>query len=110
MYTKSDNIIKINISIKNVSKIMLQCFKMNTITYYKKNWNEISSDLNLDGIKAKIDKIIKINNYKSEFEIKNIEIPLAELCDNSNDSNIYFIDLIGNGLHCWNKICKEQLL
>eukprot|EP01083_Nonionella_stella_P032967 90269_1 len=107
MYTIRDKQVILHIDIKNVQTVLLKCFKMNTTAYYKENWREISSDLNLDGIKAKMDKTIQIKDYKSQFEIKHIEIPLTGF--EAEEGNIYFIDLIGNGLHCRCIIKKGDL-
>ena len=96
----------LNITIKNVKKIILKIFKINTFPYFIKHQKEVSSDLNLEGLTPSIDKEIEIKNFSSSFKIQQIPLNLSYI---KNKRGLFFIDIVGNGQHSRAIIRKGDL-
>ncbi len=81
-----------DVNVKNVKKLIVKIFEINTTNYYRENKREISSDINLDGLVA---------NYEQEHEYK--EAPIRKITRNlkfpflDNKRGVFVVELIGNG-------------
>eukprot|EP01083_Nonionella_stella_P048097 128807_1 len=94
-YAVSDEC-SVRIKIKNVNKLLLKVFKMKTTPYFQKCKSDIPSSINLEGLESSINKEIQITNYSSQFQVITMDIALPSLTDSRG---LFFVDLIGNGLH-----------
>jgi len=80
------------VNIKNVPKLFIKVFEINTENYYRKNMSVFKTDINLDGLVASIERI---QEYKESPQIKfKEELKFPEL---KGKAGLYVIELIGNG-------------
>ena len=49
-YAVADELVTLQVLVKNVKKLLVKVFEINTTTYYRENKTELSSDINLDGL------------------------------------------------------------
>ena len=49
---KIDEEVKLDLDIKNIQKLLIKIFEINTDNYYRQNKKEFSPDINLDGLVA----------------------------------------------------------
>lgn len=101
-YFGPDDIVSLDVYIKNVPKLYVKVFEINTTNYYKEKGQEISSNINLDGLVA---------NFEQTYSFK--EPPMHRVLRTFEFSNlkrgVYVIELIGNGKSNRAVIRKGQL-
>ncbi|MBM3999155.1 MAG: hypothetical protein FJ297_06365 [Planctomycetes bacterium] len=87
----ADEPVRLDLSIKNVSTLIVKVFEINTLNYYHQNAREIEADLNLDGLTP---------NWEYSYQYE--EPPLRRIdrhfeFPDLNRRGVYVIDFIGNG-------------
>ena len=53
-YLKADDAVELDLFIKNIDTLIVKIFEINTENYYRKHRREIDTDINLDGLVAKL--------------------------------------------------------
>lgn len=80
--------------IKNVSKMQLKLFEINTDNYFRKNMANFSSDINLDGLIAKHEQ--ELNYADKPSNLRHTET--FKFPQFNGQRGLFVIELIGNGL------------
>ena len=98
-YYKMKAQIVLKVNVKNVESLTVNIFEINTKSYYRKNKQELQTDLNLDGFTASDEWVLDSSELKlnNNFHVNAIDIPFPEKYNNKR--GIYFVDLIGSGIH-----------
>ncbi|ETO28121.1 hypothetical protein RFI_09009 [Reticulomyxa filosa] len=99
--------VTIRLCVKNVKKVLVKAFGIQTMQYYTKELKEVATDLNLEGLQSAYkDREIAVDNFTTPFHIRHLEITFEEL---ANSRGVFFIDCIGNGKHCRAVIRKGNM-
>ena len=88
---KADDPVKLKLHTKNIDKLIVKIFEINSENYYRRFGKEIDTRLNLDGL---------VPNETLTFEYDEPSVKrVARKFDfeNLNDRGVYVIDFIGNG-------------
>lgn len=83
--------IEIKLTTKNVRNLIVKVFEINTRNYYRKNQNEISTSINLDGL---------VPNWQKTFEYDDAPALRTErtfLFDEIDHRGVFIVDFIGSG-------------
>lgn len=100
---KADEPVEINARVKNIKKLIVKVYQINTINFYRENLSEITTAIDLDGLVANIEKTC---NYDlPEHRRHHERFSFAEL----PERGIFVIELIGNGISSRALIRKGQL-
>ncbi|MGR3319761.1 MAG: hypothetical protein ACUZ8O_14945 [Candidatus Anammoxibacter sp.] len=83
--------VELNVSIKNVTKLIVKIFHINTINYYRSIQHQVGIDMNLDGLVANEEHIYKYNDpplrkIKRSFKFDSLKRP-----------GVYIVEFVGNG-------------
>jgi len=83
--------IELDLSVKNIKKLIIKIFKINTFNYYRDHLKEINLDLDLEGLVANEERVV---HYK--------EVPLRQVrrhftFPSLKDPGTTIIEFIGNG-------------
>lgn len=86
-----DELIKLDVAIKNVEKLMVRIYRINTINYYREKLEEISPAIDLDGLVANEELLFdydkpQIIRHEQTFDFPQLDQP-----------GVYVIEFIGNG-------------
>lgn len=86
-----DQPVEIKLTTKNVRNLIVKVFEINTRNYYRKNQNEINTNINLDGLVA---------NWQKTFEYTDAPALRTERTfrfDEIDHRGVFIVDFIGNG-------------
>ena len=88
---RTEEEIELNLFIKNVTKLIVKIFHINTINYYRSMQQQVNLDMNLDGLVANEEHIHKykgpsIRRIKRSFKF-----------DSLNKPGVYIVEFTGNG-------------
>ncbi|MCE9567021.1 MAG: hypothetical protein K8U57_33885 [Planctomycetes bacterium] len=87
----ADEAVALDLHVKNVQNLIVKVFEINTKTVYRTRLQEVDTDVNLDGLVANSQRIIKYDDSPLRRQDRKIAFP--EL----NKPGVYVIDLIGSG-------------
>ena len=90
-FIRSDEEIQLSLEIKNAPNLLVKIFKLNQFNYYKANMQQLSTDLDLDGMVATQEKTF---NYTQAPHIRHTETFNFDL----KDPGAYVVEFIGNGI------------
>ncbi len=86
-----DQPVQLEVFLKNTPSLIVKVFEVNTANYYRTEFREVSTDVNLDGLVANLEKthtydLPPIRRMKRRFEFPSL-----------NRRGVFVIDFIGNG-------------
>ena len=86
-----DETVQLDVYTKNIDKLIVKVFEINTRNYYLKHGKEIDTDINLDGLVANFQQLARYDDApliraKRSFQFEKI-----------NQRGVYVIDFIGGG-------------
>ncbi|KKM90713.1 hypothetical protein LCGC14_1235890, partial [marine sediment metagenome] len=86
-----DDKVALDLHVKNVKKLLVRVFRINTLNYYRDKGRELGSDINLDGLVTDAEKV---HNYK-EPALRRVRrsFRLPDL----KARGVYVVEFIGNG-------------
>ena len=87
-----DDPVNLKMHLKNVPKLLVKVFEINTLNYYRSLGNEVSTDIDLDGLVANFSEAHEFNaapQLKTEKEFKLEAIP--------NRRGLWVVEFIGGG-------------
>ncbi len=90
---KASDKVELELALKNIDKLMVKVYQINTLNYYKKFSEKVAVSINLDGLEANSEKLIEFKKPSHLLHRFNLLIPEAK------ESGVYVIDLVGNGIN-----------
>jgi len=90
-YFGSDDPVRLELDIKNVSTLLVKVYEINTEAYYRQNLREVETDINLDGLVANEETTRNFSETPFRRVRRQFEFP------NLNRPGVYVVDFIGNG-------------
>ncbi|MFZ5950765.1 MAG: hypothetical protein ACOYXC_08665 [Candidatus Rifleibacteriota bacterium] len=100
---KPEDNIEIEARVKNINKLIVKVYQINTSSFYRTNLNEISTSIDLDGLVANYEKTF--NYDQPEHRRHHEKFSFHDL----PQRGIFVIELIGNGISSRALIRKGQL-
>ena len=104
-YFTSDQEIKFKIQLKNITKVTVNIFQVNTENYYRKNKKEIPATIDLEGLMSAKTQIL--NLPENPILLTEKEITLEGL--GATTRGVYIVELIGGGISTRVMIKKGSL-
>ena len=101
-FIRSDEEIQLSLEVKNAPNLLVKIFKLNQFNYFKANMQQLSTDLDLDGMVATQEKTFK---YTQAPHIRHTETFNFDL----KDPGAYVVEFIGNGISSRALIHKGSL-
>jgi hypothetical protein len=87
----ADEAVKLDLFIKNVPTLLVKVFEINTRNLYRAHLVEVDTDINLDGLVANTEHVVKYDDSPFRRQARQFDFP--EL----NKAGTYVIDFIGGG-------------
>ena len=91
------------VDLKNVDKLIVRVYEMNSLAYYRSNSRQLDTDIDLDGLIATHEKTIQYTRPAIELHREKIAIPQA------SGRGVWIIDLVGKGLRARTLIRRGDL-
>lgn len=89
-----EEVAKVFVDVKNISKMQVKVFEINTENYFRKNMSNFTSDINLDGLIAKHEKDYDYSDKPSNLR----HIECFEFPQFNGVRGLFVVELIGNGI------------
>ncbi len=86
-----DDNVEIKLYTKNVDKLILKVFEINTANYYKQLNREVDTDVNLDGLVANFEQSFEYDDSPFARKLRTIKL------DQIKKRGVYVVDFIGGG-------------
>jgi hypothetical protein len=83
--------IRLDVDVKNIGELVVKVFRIDPLAYFQHLKREVNTDLDLDGLAASHELVIKLAEPAVRRVRKTIELPMCAR------AGTYVIDLIGNG-------------
>jgi hypothetical protein len=83
--------VTLGMKIKNVKTLIVKVYQVNTDNYYRKYGKQVTTDINLDGLVANEERVIKYDNSPFHREARQFTF------DKLTGPGVWVIDFIGNG-------------
>jgi hypothetical protein len=87
----ADNV-TLSIRIKNVDKLSIKVFEINTLNYYKQNQKQFSTDINLDGLTSSIELSYQYSQSPQIVHTESYTFPTLK-----GKPGLFIIEIMGNG-------------
>ena len=100
---QTDDPVKIKLTTKNVTNLIVKVFEINTANFYRNQAGEIDTDINLDGL---------VPNWQQTFDYDDPAVRRIERTfsfDKINHQGVFIVDFIGSGQSSRVMIRKGQL-
>ncbi|HEX5058019.1 MAG TPA: hypothetical protein VFV99_01610 [Kofleriaceae bacterium] len=98
-----DEPIILEADVKNVPELVVKVFRIDPLAYFQTNRKEISTDVDLDGLAASHELVLRYSEPPIRRVRRRIELPMC------TRGGSYVIDLIGNGMSSRAVIHKGRL-
>lgn len=90
---KTEDDVVLHATLKNVPELIVKVYEINTLNYYRDRGEEIDTDLDLDGLVANEEKVIRYNEapvrrHREEFPFESLK----------GKRGVWVVELIGNGI------------
>lgn len=89
-----DEEVKLSLKIKNVSQVLVRVFEISTENYYKSNWSEVPEDINLDGLLAQEETMIRNDAPPAKVLLKEFKLETIS----SRKRGFFIVEFVGGGL------------
>ncbi len=90
-FYKTGETVTLELFLKNVNTLIVKIFELNTYNYYVSNEREIDVRIDLDGLAATREKVVKYDDSPFKRSRRVFEFP------NLNKNGVFVIEFIGNG-------------
>ena len=84
--------ISLDVDVKNVGELVVKVFRIDPLAYFQHLKREVNTDLDLDGLAASHELVLKLAEPAVRKIRKTIDLPMC------SRAGTYVIDLIGNGM------------
>ena len=91
-YWSSSAKVSVNVEVKNVQKLIVKIFEINTLRYYRDNLEEIPSDISLEGLVASEEKQYEYNEADHVSVLREFSFPALD-----SRSGVFVIEFVGAG-------------
>ena len=95
--------IALDVDVKNVAELTLKVFRIDPLAYFQHQRKEVGADLDLDGLAASHEEVLRLDAPAIRRVRRRIELPMCAR------AGTYVIDLIGNGISSRAVIAKGRL-
>jgi len=96
--------VSLNVEVKNVSKLIVKLFEINTLRYYRDNLAEILSDISLEGLVASEEQQYEYNEADYHSVIREFKFPSLD-----GRNGVFVIEFVGGGKSVRAVIYKGRL-
>lgn len=100
---QSDQPTELMVDVKNVDKLVIRVYEMNSLAFYRTNVGRLDTDVELDGLIATHEKTIQYDRPAIERHRERISIPEA------TGRGVWIVDLVGKGLRARTLIRRGDL-
>lgn len=100
---EADAATELTVDVKNVDKLVVRVFEMNSLAFYRTNEGRLDTDVELDGLVATHEKTIEYDRPAIERHRETIPIPEA------SGRGVWVVDLVGKGLRARTIIRRGDL-
>ena len=83
--------VQVDLYVKNVEKLLVKIYEVNTQSYYREHGKEVDADFNLDGLVAHHQQQYEFNDPALRRVVRHFEFPQLD------QPGVYVVDFIGNG-------------
>lgn len=87
----TDEPVSLNLHIKNVATLIVKVFELNTFNFYQSNMKEIDTALNLDGLTATWEEVLKYDDPPLRRVLRSFDFPQI------SKQGVFVAEFIGNG-------------
>ncbi|HSD91249.1 MAG TPA: hypothetical protein VLB44_27185, partial [Kofleriaceae bacterium] len=87
-----DEPIVLEADVKHVPELLVKVFRIDPLAYFQHNRREVSTDLDLDGLAASHESVLRFSEPPIRRVRRRIELPMC------GRPGTYVVDLIGNGI------------
>jgi len=98
-----DDAVGLDVAVKNIEKLIVKIYEINTTAYYRQNMKEVSTDIDLDGLVPNHQRALAYKQPPLRRHAERLEFP--EIAK----AGVYVIELIGNGVSSRALVRKGQL-
>ncbi|MCO8124971.1 hypothetical protein NHH03_24760 [Stieleria sp. TO1_6] len=102
-YYQSDQPTELLVDVKNIDKLVVRVYEMNSLAYYRTNESPLDSDVELDGLIASHEKTISYDRAAIERHREKISLPEI------GSRGVWVVDLVGKGLRARTLIRRGDL-
>lgn len=85
------DLVRLRLQLKNVPRLMVKIYEINTENFYQHNWREIGTDLNLDGLVPNWELAFDYSEPPAQRILREFEFPQLD------HRGVFVIDFIGAG-------------
>lgn len=103
IYYPVDQATELAVDVKNVDKLVVRVYEMNSLAFYRTNEGRLDTDVELDGLIATHEKTIQYDRPAIERHRETIAIPEAV------GRGVWIVDLVGKGLRARTLIRRGDL-
>ena len=83
--------VQVDMYVKNVEKLLVKIYEINTQSYYRAHGKEVDTDFNLDGLVAHHQQQYEFNDPALRRVVRHFDFPQLD------QPGVYVVDFIGNG-------------
>lgn len=90
-FFQPEDAVELELHVKNVDKLIVKVFEINTTNYYRKHKREIDTDVNLDGLVPNFEQTFSYDEPPALRKRRKFEFPQLK------DRGVYVVDFIAGG-------------
>tara|TARA_B100001115_G_scaffold116746_1_gene86853 strand:- start:1781 stop:8269 length:6489 start_codon:yes stop_codon:yes gene_type:complete len=90
-FFSADEAVGLKLAVKNVQTLLVKAFEINTFNHYSRNLEPVDTAINLDGLSATWERVLKYKDAPMLRSVRTFDFP--EL----NKPGVYVVEFIGNG-------------
>ena len=83
--------VSFDVAVKNVSKLIIKTYRINTINFYRDNMSPITTAIDLDGLVANEEQVVEYSQIPQRRHKETFAFPTI------TEPGVYVVELIGNG-------------
>eukprot|EP01138_Halocafeteria_seosinensis_P014269 gb/GECG01014569.1/.p1 GENE.gb/GECG01014569.1/~~gb/GECG01014569.1/.p1 ORF type:complete len:1880 (+),score=227.75 gb/GECG01014569.1/:1-5640(+) len=91
-YALSDKVV-LNVRVKNVGRLDISVYEINTLNYYKEKKEEISTDIDIEGMVPNSTMSIDVDLPQLVLQEREVPLPILDECKRG----VYLVELSGGG-------------
>ncbi len=95
--------VALDVDVKNVPELVVKVFRVDPLAYFQHQRKEVGTDLDLDGLAASHELVLRFTEPPVRLVRQRIELPMCA------PAGTYVVDLIGNGISSRAVIHKGRL-
>lgn len=89
---KAGEAVALEAEVKNIPRLVVKVFEINTFNYYRTKRRELDTSLDLDGLVAPVERVLEFDEPAMRSVTRRIELPEI------TRRGVYVVELIGGGL------------